>query len=95
MSVPNNEGGIPMKATYTLVSYTFYYKNDAPYFYTFSIGIFDGVNMIHHNCILSYDEYDFIQTLKKAQNENFQPNYGTDLGDGVTTIDYSKSFGAD
>lgn len=84
-----------MKATHTLVTYTFYYKNGAPYFYTFSIGVFDDINMIHHNCILSYDEYDFVKTLEKALNESFQPGYGADLEDGVTTIEYSKSFGAD
>jgi len=84
-----------MKATHTLVSYTFYYKNGAPYFYTFSIGIFDDIDMIHHNCVLSYDEYDFIKALEKVQEESFQSNYDADLGDGITTIDYSKSFGAD
>lgn len=84
-----------MKATHTLVTYTFYYKNGTPYFYTFSVGIFEGLNMIHHNCVLSHDEYDFIATLDKVQNEGFQSGYSADLEDDVTTIEYSKSFGAD
>lgn len=84
-----------MKATHTLVTYTFYYKNGAPYFHTFSIGVFEGLNMIHHNCILSHDEYDFTATLEKVQNEGFQSGYSADLEDDVTTIEYSKSFGAD
>jgi hypothetical protein len=51
--------------------------------------------MIHHNCILSHDEYDFIATLEKVHNEGFQSGYSADLEDGVTTIEYSKSFGAE
>lgn len=84
-----------MKMTRTLVSYTFYYKNGAPYFYTFSIGIFDGFDMVHHNYILNYDEYDFITTFEKTQKEGFQSGHSADLEDGITAVEYTKAFRAE
>lgn len=84
-----------MNMTRTLVSYTFYYKNGAPYFYTCSIGIFDDLNMVHHNYFVSYDEYDFITTFEKTQNEGFQPGHNAaNLDEGITAVEYTKTFRA-
>ena len=77
---------------YTVINYNFYYKNNQPDFYSWSIGIFNGETApIFHEMAEPVDSsWLFEKAAEKMIAENFEKYYETTLPDGTHAVCYRK-----
>ena len=76
----------------SIINYSFYYKNNQPEFYSWSIGIFndDPQPVFHEIAEPAYASWMFEKALEKMTAEHFEKYHEMTLSDGTTAISYRK-----
>lgn len=80
-----------MKSTF--ISYDFFYRDNKPWFFSMTIGIYEGEKtLFHESCMTCEEECSFLSKLNEMETMGFQQGSTYSNGNDVHSINFHKTF---